>query len=61
MKKIGKWIAEIIDAVKDYKMPTDKEQRKDVIAKFQKEVVKNKKLLAIHKEVRAFAKTLYLP
>lgn len=61
MKKIGKWIAEAIEAVSAYKIPTDKEARKEYIAKFQKEVVKNKKLLAIHKEVKSFARTLYLP
>lgn len=61
MKKIARWIASAMDAVKEYRMPTDKEVRKTYIEKFQKEVIKNKKLLAIHKEVKAFAKTLYLP
>lgn len=61
MKKIAGWIVAAIDAVKDYKMPTDKEQRKDYIAKFKKEVGKNKKLLAIHKEVKKFASALSLP
>jgi len=61
MKKIGKWIAEAIEAVSDFKMPTEKELRKDYLANFRNEVVKNKKLLAIHKEVKNFARTLYLP
>lgn len=61
MAKIAKWIVDAIEAVKMYKMPTDKEERKEVIAKFQKEVIKNKKLLAIGKEVKKFAKTLRLP
>lgn len=61
MQQIATWIVGAIDAVKDYKMPHDKEQRKIYLAAFENEVGKNKKLLAIQKEVQAFAKTLFLP
>jgi glycine hydroxymethyltransferase len=61
MVKIAKWISDAIDAVKDYKMPEDKEKRKDYLAKFEKEVVKNKKLLEIHKQVKLFASKFFLP
>ncbi len=61
MKKIAQWIIKVIDAVREYKMPVDKEERKKVIEKFRKEVVQNKKLLAIHQEVKKFAKTFPVP
>jgi len=61
MKKIAKWIVGTIEAVSIYKMPNDKEKRKEIINRFEKEIVKNKKLLEIRKEVKKFAKTLYIP
>lgn len=61
MAKIAKWIKRALDAVKDYKMPSDKEQRPEVIKKFKAAVAKNKELIKIHKEVKAFAKKFYLP
>ncbi|MGH7246065.1 MAG: serine hydroxymethyltransferase [Candidatus Levyibacteriota bacterium] len=61
MKKIAAWIADAINAVGQYKMPSDKEVRAEYLKKFKKEVVKNKKLLAVEKEVKKFASKLYLP
>jgi len=51
MKLIGDWIAEIIQEVKDYEMPNDKEVRKEVIEKFREQIVMNKKIKRIKKEV----------
>ena len=53
MVKIAKWINEAVEAVKSYQLPKDKEARKEFMKKFKSEVAKNKKLLAIAKEVRA--------
>jgi len=55
MVKIAKWMNEAVEAVKSYQLPTDKEARKEFMKKFRVEVVKNKKLLQIGKEVKAFA------
>jgi glycine hydroxymethyltransferase len=57
MKKVANWIVRVIDTVKLYKMPFDKIERSIVLKKFRSEVVKNKKLLEINKEVRLFAHT----
>jgi glycine hydroxymethyltransferase len=61
MTKVGKWIIRAIQAVEGYKMPADKEERKTVIKKFRDEVIKNKELLAIHKEIKEFCKRFPLP
>src|SRR5205085_2037512 len=61
MVKVAKWIESAIDAVKHYKMPTDKGERSQVIKKFRGEVGENKKLLAIKKEVIQFAKKFPVP
>ncbi len=61
MVKVGKWIAKAIDAVKGYKMPENKEQRAEYLKKFKSEVVKNKELLKIHKEVKTFASKFPVP
>ena len=61
MVKIGKWISRVIHAIDSYRMPEDKVERKEVIQKFRKEVVKNKKLKAIAKEIKAFAGKYPLP
>ncbi len=53
-KKIAGWIVRAINEVSMYTMPTDKEKRQTVIADFKKEVVKNKNLAQIAKEIRQF-------
>jgi glycine hydroxymethyltransferase len=61
MVKVGKWLIRVINAIEGYKMPTDKEERSVVIKKFRKEVVKNKELLAIQKEIKKFCVKFLLP
>lgn len=61
MKLVAKWIVNAIDAVKEYKMPTDKSQRSEVIKKFRSEVGNNKKLLEIKREVNSFARKFMVP
>ncbi|MBW2975330.1 serine hydroxymethyltransferase [Candidatus Woesearchaeota archaeon] len=51
MKTIGGWIAEIIEAVKDYEMPRDKDERKETIARFSEEIQKNPKIKEIREKV----------
>lgn len=55
MKKIAGWYERIIDAVKTYSLPADKEKRKSYLDNFKKEVHKNKKLLEIRREIIKFA------
>ena len=56
MKTIAGWIADVVDEVKGFGMPDDKERRKDAIAKFRKEVAANRRIKAIREEVRALCK-----
>lgn len=61
MVKVGNWIAEVIKEVEGYTLPADKEGRLELLKKFRSEIVKNKKLLTIQKEVTAFAKKFPVP
>jgi glycine hydroxymethyltransferase len=61
MVKIAKWMNEVIEEVKHYQLPQDKEARKEFMKKFRAEVVKNKKLLQIAKEVKTLATKFPLP
>ncbi len=54
MKKIAEWINEAINQVKGEKLPSDKEKRREFWRAFKIKIVKNKKLLEIAKEVKAF-------
>ncbi len=52
MIKIAKWMNETIDEVSNENFPNDKEKRKEFWKNFKQEIVKNKKLLGISKEVK---------
>ena len=56
MKHIGNWMADVIQAVKSYDMPDDKEERKRVIATFKKEVTEISRLKEIREEIRELTK-----
>jgi glycine/serine hydroxymethyltransferase len=56
MVKIAKWINEAIEEVKHYQLPETKEERIAFMKTFRVEIVKNKKLLAIAKQVSALCK-----
>ena len=61
MKKIAGWIVRAIDEVKVYRMPTDKEKRKILLAKFQKDVANNKNLKKIAAEIKQFISKYPVP
>jgi len=66
MKKIAQWISSVIDEVKPYHMPTgkddkSKEERKDILSRFHKEIIKNKKLKQISVEIKALCSKFPLP
>jgi glycine hydroxymethyltransferase len=52
MVKIAKWMNEVIEEAKHYQLPQDKEARREFMKTFRAEIVKNKKLLQIAKEVK---------
>jgi glycine hydroxymethyltransferase len=55
MLKVAEWISEVLNSVKNYQLPKEKEARKKYLEKFKREIHKNKKLVEIRKEVRKFA------
>ena len=61
MKKIAEWIARIVSEIKVYKLPEDKEEKKEYLKKFKKEIVKNKMVNKIRKEVLTFYKKFPIP
>lgn len=52
MNIIGKWIAEVIKEVSHYRLPETKEGRKGFLGSVKKELIENKKLLQIAKDVK---------
>lgn len=54
MVKVANWINRAIDQVKELDLPKDREKRKKLWQKLKLEIVKNKKLLEIAKEVKNF-------
>jgi glycine hydroxymethyltransferase len=60
MKQIGKWISEVIQEVKNYKMPRDKAERKETISKFREEVLEIQKIKDIREDVKELCKAFPL-
>lgn len=55
MIQISRWIAQAIDTVHEYRLPKEKEARKEYMDMFKKSVHGNKRLKRIRTEVKAFA------
>lgn len=54
MKKIAGWINTVIEEVKGEELPKEKEERSEFWKHFRRRVGKNKKLLLVAKQVKAF-------
>lgn len=61
MKFIGTKILKVIELLKRYRLPEKKEQRKDYIARFEKEMAKNKEVKRIREEVKKLALRFPIP
>lgn len=61
MIQIARWINLAIEEVRDEELPTDKEKRSVFWKKIRGEIVKNKKLLKIAKEVKDFCLKFSVP
>lgn len=61
MKKVAEWIDRIITASTHEKLPDVKEERGPILKEFKKNIQKNKEILKVAEEVKAFATKLYLP
>jgi glycine hydroxymethyltransferase len=61
MKIIGNLIADCIDAVKEYKIPGEKEARIEFLKKMRKEIAVNKTLLAVRAKVKKLTHGFIIP
>jgi len=61
MEKIAKWMDRAVNEVKGIKLPTDKIERSAFWKSFKSDVRKNKKLLAISREVKQFCAKFPVP
>lgn len=61
MIKIAVWIAQVINEIKNYQLPEDKEEIRQYLRKFEEEIIRNKKIQEIKKEVLNFSKRFPIP
>lgn len=61
MKIIGKWIAQIINEVKEYQLPETKEERIAYLKQFRRDLKKNEKLKGIKQQVKELCSKFPLP
>ena len=55
MKRIARWINDVVEHVKNYQFPVDSDQRKVFTKKFLNEIRKDKYLARLRREVARFA------
>jgi len=51
MKQIGKWVAAVVKETEKYRLPEEKEERKELLKKFRAEIKENAVLKGIKKDV----------
>ena len=61
MRQIANWIAQVVDLIKDYQLPGDKEERKSYLKNFRKEMAGSEVIKQIKKEVLELSKKFPIP
>ena len=61
MKFIGKVMVEVLDLIKEYRMPVEKELRKESIKQFKQQIVKNKRIKELRKDVKKMVTQFDIP
>ena len=61
MKKIAQWFYEVVEEVKDEKLPDEKDKRSDFVKAFRARADINKKLMQIAAEVKALTARFPVP
>ena len=61
MVKIAKWINEVVEEVRGEQLPEEKEARSKFWKEYRVKITKNKKLLAISREVKSFCSKFPVP
>lgn len=55
MKKIGEWIAQVVELVSEASLPKERKERSQFIKQFKQEIKENKRIQAISQEVEELA------
>jgi len=61
MAQIGKWIAEIVQEIKEYRLPETKEERIAYLKQFKKDIAENSVIQKIKEEVKELSQRFPLP
>ena len=61
MVKIAEFISQALTEITNYKLPANKEAKKDYVKKSKAEIKKNKNLINIRGQVKKFANKFYVP
>jgi len=61
MQLIGEWIAQVINEIKNYRLPENKEEIGQYLKSFRKEMVENKIIKEIKQKVLEFSKKFPIP
>ncbi len=61
MRKIGKWIVDVVEEVDHLRLPENKEDRATFIKKTKAELWRNRRLLALGKEIKKFSSKFPVP
>jgi glycine hydroxymethyltransferase len=61
MKFIGETMIQVLNLIKKYQLPKDKESRKEYLAKFKKEIRNNKEIKALQTKVKKMALRFPIP
>lgn len=61
MKMIAHWIDQIVNEIKNYKLPENKEERRDYLKKFRGDVAENETIKGIKGEVKKLCRKFPIP
>lgn len=61
MKITANWIIQVVNEIKDYRLPENKEEIKQYLKKFREEMVENKTIKEIKQKVLEFSKRFPIP
>jgi len=61
MKKIATWIARVVNEIKNYQLPENKNEINQYLKKFKEEIVKNKTIQEIKREILNLSKRFPIP
>lgn len=61
MKRVGKWITEVINEVKNYQYFSEKEKRQAELEKFRSEIAQNQTIQRVREEIKELCKNFPVP